>query len=418
MTQDPAIIVRDLWKTFEVTADRRSTAKERFVRGKSRSKRTFTALENVSFEVPRGSTFGLVGHNGSGKSTMLKILAGVYRQSSGTALVSGRVDALLELGAGFHGELTGRENIYLNGAILGRTKKQIEESVDWIIDFADIGDFIDVPVKIYSSGMTVRLGFAAAVAVDPEILIVDEIIAVGDEDFQRKCFDHLYELRRKGTTIALVTHSLALARELCDEAVWLDHGKMQMIGEVDDVVTSYIARVNEIENDRRQSTKEPGNANADLGAIRQGSGEARMTSVELFDAEGNEVNFVHPGQDVTIRINITSRTELRNVEVGLAIVHESGLFLAGPNSRIGGVLYTIPEGESFVDFRINPLIIQPGTYSISTALLDGGHTYDYSDREAEFIVRSDSVGDEVGLVKVTGDWSPAISTALRGKKEA
>lgn len=240
-----AIEVSNVTKTFTMHADRRDTFKERFVRGRSQHKQEFRALDSVSFKIKKGTTFGLIGHNGSGKSTMLKMLAGVYRPTDGEIMVSDKVDALLELGAGFHGELTGRENIYLNGAILGRSRKQIEESIDWIIDYADIGHFIDEPVKVYSSGMTVRLGFAVAVAIRPTILIVDEIIAVGDEEFQRKCFDYMRELRHSGTTIALVTHSLSLAQEMCDEVVWLDHGKVKQVGPADDVVSAYLRAVNE-----------------------------------------------------------------------------------------------------------------------------------------------------------------------------
>ncbi len=249
----PAISVENVSKTFVLHSERRDSVKERFVRGGSKGKQLFRALEDVSFEVPRGSTFGLIGHNGSGKSTMLKVLAGVYRPNAGRVMVDGRVSALLELGAGFHGELSGRENIYLNGAILGLGKRQIEQSIDRIIDFAGLDEFIDSPVKVYSSGMYVRLGFAVAVTLDPEILIVDEIIAVGDEEFQRKCFDYLFELRKKGTTIALVTHSLGLAAELCDSAVWLDHGRARQVGDVRSVIDSYLASVNEKEAARREA---------------------------------------------------------------------------------------------------------------------------------------------------------------------
>lgn len=246
-----AIEVEHVSKTFTMHADRRDSLKERFVRGSSRDSHVFRALDDVSFRVRKGTTFGLIGHNGSGKSTMLKILAGVYRPTKGEVSVSSKVDALLEVGAGFHGELTGRENIYLNGSILGRSRRQIDESLDWIIEFADIGDFIDEPVKVYSSGMTVRLGFATAVAIKPTILIVDEIIAVGDEEFQRKCFDLMRELRDRGTTIALVTHSLSLATEMCDEIVWLDHGRVQMVGTADKVVSAYLTAVNEKEARKR-----------------------------------------------------------------------------------------------------------------------------------------------------------------------
>ena len=213
---EPAISVDHVSKRFRFRDEKRDSIKEIFVKGRGGRQRDFLAVDDVSFNIESGKTFGLVGHNGSGKSTMLKLLAGVYRPTSGLIRVNGAVSALIELGAGFHGELTGRENIYLNGAIIGLSKHQIEQSVDEIVDFADIGPFIDVPVKVYSSGMYVRLGFAIAVVMNPEILIVDEIIAVGDEQFQRKCFDYIYKLRREGSTIALVTHALGIARELCD----------------------------------------------------------------------------------------------------------------------------------------------------------------------------------------------------------
>ncbi len=240
-----AIRAENLSKRFWLHTDRRTALKERLVRGRAPAGREFWAVRDASFEIEQGSTFGLLGHNGSGKSTTLKVLAGIYRPTSGRVFVNGRVSALLELGAGFHGELTGRENIRLNGAILGMSRRQIDSAMEGIIDFAGIGDFIDSPVKVYSSGMFVRLGFAIAVSLDPEILIVDEVIAVGDEEFQRKCFDHLFELRKRGTTIVLVTHALSLIQDLCDRAAWLDHGLVREIGPARETVDSYLRDVNE-----------------------------------------------------------------------------------------------------------------------------------------------------------------------------
>jgi lipopolysaccharide transport system ATP-binding protein len=411
----PAIRVQNVTKTFTIHNEKRDTVKERFVRGGAKGRHTFTALDDVSFEVPRGSTFGLIGHNGSGKSTMLKVLAGVYRPNGGQVLVDGRVSALLELGAGFHGELTGRENIYLNGSILGLSKKQIERSIDEIIEFADIGEFIDSPVKVYSSGMYVRLGFAVAVTLDPEILIVDEIIAVGDEEFQRKCFDYLFELRRRGTTIVLVTHSLGLAADLCDNAIWLDHGKTRMVGDVRDVIDGYLASVNAKEADRRREAEAAGNDHEVLAPVpRQGSGEVRMTKVEIFGPAGSEVPFVSPGEEVTVRIHVHAREQVDGVEVGLAFVHEGGMTLAGPNSGQERRSYDFASGASFVDFHLAALPIQPGTFSLSTSLISKGHTYDYADREVEFIVRADRAVTEPGLTRILGRWSPAASIAVKG----
>lgn len=405
---DAAIRVQNVSKTFVLHNERRNSVKERFVRGGARGRHTFRALDDVSFEVPRGTTFGLIGHNGSGKSTMLKVLAGVYRPNAGQVLVDGRVSALLELGAGFHGELTGRENVFLNGSILGLTRKQIERSIDKIIDFAGLGEFIDSPVKVYSSGMYVRLGFAVAVTLDPEILIVDEIIAVGDEEFQRKCFDYLFDLRRKGTTIVLVTHSLGLAAELCDGAIWLDHGTTKMVGDVRPVIDGYLAAVNQKEEERRQAEAErEGTVLAPVP--RQGSGEVRMTGVEVLGPQGRPVHIVSPGEPCTLRIHVQAREAVREVEVGLAFIHETGATVAGPNSGQDARSYDFPVGASFVDFHLDSLPIQPGTFAVSTSLITKGHTYDYSDRESPFVVRAESASTEPGFVRIVGRWSAAAS---------
>lgn len=247
VTLELAVNMQRVSKEFLVHREARNSLKERFVRGKPQGTNRFKAVDDVSFAIPKGACFGLVGHNGSGKSTVLKMLAGIYLPTGGAITVNGRVSALLELGAGFHPELTGRENIRLNGAILGYTKTQIEAAFDDIIDFAGIGQFIDSPVKVYSSGMYVRLGFAVAVMMEPEILLLDEIIAVGDEEFQRKCLEHLFALRQRGVTIVLVTHSMELAQELCDQAIWLDHGRVRSVGEVGEIIASYLASVNQRE---------------------------------------------------------------------------------------------------------------------------------------------------------------------------
>jgi lipopolysaccharide transport system ATP-binding protein len=411
---ESAIRVQNVSKTFVLHNERRDSAKERFVRGAAKGKHTFHALDDVSFEVPRGTTFGLIGHNGSGKSTMLKVLAGVYRPNAGQVLVNGRVSALLELGAGFHGELTGRENIFLNGSILGLTRKQIERSIGKIIDFAGLGEFIDSPVKVYSSGMYVRLGFAVAVTLDPEILIVDEIIAVGDEEFQRKCFDYLFELRRKGTTIVLVTHSLGLAAELCDGAIWLDHGTTKMVGEVRGVIDGYLASVNKKEEERRQAEAEAeGNVLAPVP--RQGSGEVRMTGVEMLGADGRPVHIVSPGEPCTLRIHVQAREAVTGVEVGLAFIHETGATVAGPNSGQERRTYDFGVGAGFVDFHLDELPIQPGTYAVSTSLITKGHTYDYTDREVPFVVRAEHASTEPGFVRIVGRWSPAASVPVANR---
>src|SRR5215212_8258039 len=210
-----------------------------------RPNETFPALEDVSFTVPKGSTYGVIGRNGSGKSTALKLVAGITKPTTGSIRVDGRISALIELGAGFHPEISGRENVFINGIMLGLTKREIQERFDEIVDFAELREFIDAPVKTYSSGMYMRLGFAVAINVNPDVLLVDEVLAVGDEGFTHKCLDKFAEFRRRGKTILLVTHSLNLVERFCDEALWLDGGEAMIHGDPKRVVGAYLTKVEE-----------------------------------------------------------------------------------------------------------------------------------------------------------------------------
>ena len=401
----PTIFVEDVSKRFTLHTEKRNSLKERLVKGRGHANGDFWALQDVSFEVPRGTTFGLVGHNGSGKSTMLKLLAGVHRPTSGSIITDGRVSALLELGAGFHGELTGRENIYLNASILGLSRKEIDASVDRIIDFSDS------PVKVYSSGMYVRLGFSIAVAVDPEILIVDEIIAVGDEEFQRKCFDHLFELRKRGTTIVLVSHALGLMQDLCDSAVWLDHGRVKSVGEARGVVQKYLDSVNDREVETRVQQAEPAGTHARLG-----SGEVRITGVEYLDRAGSGGSVLLTGEPATFRMHYEASEDLENVTFGLGFVHESGVNVAGPNSGSDTTRRPVSSGQGRVDFQVSALALQPGVYEVSAAAVDRGHTYDYLDRAYELHVRGNA-GTEPGLTRMFGQWSAtSVNVLARGAR--
>lgn len=242
-TGEAAISVEAVSKRFRLELNRPASLKEAILRFGRREVRDFWVLRDISLQVRAGSFFGLIGHNGSGKSTLLRLIAGIHRPTSGEIRTSGRLSALLELGSGFHPDLTGRENVFLNGAMLGLSRRQMSAAMDEIVDFSGIGDQIDAPVKIYSSGMYVRLGFAVAVKVDPQILLVDEVIAVGDEQFQQKCLHHMERLRAAGTTVLVVSHDSALVRRLCDSAAWLDHGRLLLKGDPDTVVGAYLEHV-------------------------------------------------------------------------------------------------------------------------------------------------------------------------------
>ncbi|WP_460936100.1 ABC transporter ATP-binding protein [Phycicoccus ginsengisoli] len=391
-------------KRFILHTEKRNSLKERLVRGSGKTDGEFWALRDVSFDVERGTTFGLVGHNGSGKSTMLKLLAGVHRPTSGRVATTGRLSALLELGAGFHGELTGRENIYLNGAILGLSRRQIEASMDQIVDFAGIGDFIDSPVKVYSSGMYVRLGFSIAVTIEPELLIVDEIIAVGDEEFQRKCFDHLFELRKRGTTIILVSHALGLVQDLCDQAVWLDHGHMAALGDSRDVVQQYLDAVNTSEAAAADAAGVVEAPEVPGAHARLGSGEVRITAVEYLDGSGAATPVLLTGEPAGFRLHYEAKEPLRDVVFGLGFHHESGVIVAGPNSGVGEPVVPELQERGTVDFTVPRLSLQPGVYELSAAAVYRGHTYDYIDRGYELRVRGVPSG-EPGLTRMFGAWT-------------
>ena len=395
---DIAIRAEHLSKKFTLHSERRLGLKERVVRGRSPQSRDFWALRDASFEVPRGQMFGIIGHNGSGKSTALKVIAGIYRPTSGHVTVAGRMSALLELGAGFHPELTGRENIALNGSILGMSKRQIAEQTDEIVEFSGLERFIDAPVKTYSSGMYVRLGFAIAVKVDPEILVIDEVIAVGDEDFQRRCFDYISDLRARGSTIVIVTHSMGVVTDRCDAAMWLDHGEVQRIGPAREVVDAYLEKVNEQESARTAAA-----TGQQRPALRRGSGEVRVVGYELLDSEGTPTSFLVSNRPATVRLHYRCTEALDECVFGIGVFTESDVNVTGPNSgRSGG--RTVKPGEGYIDFHMPQVLLAPDTYKFSTAVVRHGDFIDLLDRKFTLKVRGASSG-EPGLVTTPGQWA-------------
>lgn len=413
--EQPAVSVRDVSKRFKLHRDRRTSLKERFVKRSGGRYDEFWALRDITLDVAPGSTYGLIGQNGSGKSTLLKLMAGIHRPTSGVVTHRGRVSALLELGAGFHPELSGRDNIQLNGSILGLSRRQIAVALDAIVAFSGIEpQFIDSPVKVYSSGMYVRLGFSIAVNLDPEILIIDEIIAVGDEEFQRRCFDHLAELRRRGVTIVFVSHSLPLVQQLCDRAAWLEHGRLVAEGPVQEVVDAYLARVNAAEQARGGTP-----ADASTGAGRRGSREVEITGVDLLGPDAEEPRTTHvTGERLTIRIRYVAHGRVDRPVFGVGLHSESGAHLAGPNSMHGGITIDAVEGAGHVDYTLDELPLLPGTYLVSAAVVDATllHVYDYRDRAYSLTVRPGSAAEQQGLVLLAARWQQPV--AERGKQEA
>jgi lipopolysaccharide transport system ATP-binding protein len=410
-----ALSVEGVSKRFRLYADRKTSLKEAFTVRRRRDRyKEFWALRDVSLDIPRGSTYALIGHNGSGKSTLLKLMAGIHRPTTGSIVSTGRISALLELGAGFHPELSGRDNIYLNGSILGMTRRQIDVALERIVDFSGLQDFIDTPVKVYSSGMYVRLGFSIAINLDPEILLIDEIIAVGDEEFQRRCFDHLYTLRRRGVTIVFVSHSLPLVQTLCDRAVWLDHGRIMREGSALEIADAYLAQVNAAERSRLHDDEADGDLElAEVG--RRGTQEASVTGVEFLDDAGRPTLVATPGLPLTIRLHYRTSEAIDDPVFGVGFHTEAGVHLSGPNTKLAGRHIGRLCGAGYIDYRLDRLPFNPGQYLVSAAIVDDGmlHVFDYRDRAFALHVQPGRGSPPQGLLDLAGKWSgPAGGPAL------
>ena len=376
-------------------------------RGNGR-KEEFWALWDVDFTVEKGEMVGLIGPNGAGKSTVLKLISRIIEPTSGQIAVNGRLSALLELGAGFHPDLTGRENIYLNGSILGLSRTQIRRRLDDIIAFAELERFIDVPVKHYSSGMYVRLGFSVAVHTDPEILLVDEVLAVGDATFQRKCLERIDDLRRQGVTVLFVSHSADAVRSLCSRALWLEEGRLVADDTAEAVVRRYLAY---------SWAGEEGSLKSDERDDRRwGSGEVQIVKVRLLGGGGREKQQFHVGERLTVEIHYRAGKRVERPVFGLAIHRGDGAHITGPNTQFAG--YEIPwiEGEGVVQYTVSSLPLLEGTYYVSVAAYNWEDTemYDYHDRLYPFRVLP-SEGERYGIVTLKGEWEVEIERGARVK---
>ena len=413
----------DVGKRFRLFADRRTNLKEVFTQRRRQTRyEEFWAFDVVSLDDPQGVD---VRARRAQRLRQVDAAEADRRHppaDRGHHHLDGRISALLELGAGFHPELSGRDNIYLNGAILGMSRKRIDAAIDEIIEFSGIGHFVDVPVKVYSSGMYVRLGFAIAVTLDPEILVIDEIIAVGDEEFQRRCFDYLHKLRSRGVTIVFVTHSMGLVQQLCDSAAWLENGQIKIVGTADEVVNAYIDTVNAAESSRLSD--EIANAevqgdgadglHAALAPSRvgrskvhdRGTGEVTIDRLEFIDRLGQTRTTAIAGDPLTVRVHYAVTTPTEDVVFGLGFQHDNGTLVAGPNMRTSGAKAISAVGDGYVDYRIDPLPLNPGTYDISAAVVDVSllHHYDHWIDAAKLSVQPGHGAVQAGLVALPGEW--------------
>jgi lipopolysaccharide transport system ATP-binding protein len=432
-----AIEVRHVSKVYRRYGRRRqfATLKSAILSGSFvsdlRADETFEALNDVSFDVAAGRTYGIIGRNGSGKSTMLKLVAGITRPTSGTVTVNGRISALIELGAGFHPEISGRENVFINGIMLGLTKREISRRFDEIVEFAELEDFIDAPVKTYSSGMYMRLGFAVAIHVDPDVLLVDEVLAVGDEGFTHKCLDKFSDFRRRGKTVLLVTHSLGLVERFCDEALWLDGGKVRTTGDPRRVVGAYVTAVEKGEEAQlaaedaraRDAVAQPGADSAagkpddpvevatdatphDMflaSAGRWGSREVEIADVTLIGDAGEAGHIFHSGSKLTVRLSVRAREPITDFVFGFGLFNADGVCCYGTNTDLDELVPQQIAGEGQVDFVVDSLDLTEGTYKIDVAVHKrDGYPYDYHRLLYTFRVKSRT--KDVGIYRPPHRW--------------
>lgn len=363
-----AVQIDDVSKHFKLYHQNARSMKERAIHFGRTEYEEFWALKNVSIDIDQGSTFGLLGHNGSGKSTLLKCVAGILRPTSGRILKRGRTAALLELGSGFHPDLTGRENIFLNGSILGLTKPEIERIFDDVVAFSEIGRFIDNQVKYYSSGMYARLAFALAVHVDPELVVIDEVLAVGDEAFQRKCMRRIKQFQREGRTIVLVTHAADVVRQICDHAAVLDHGELVYMGTPADAVKAF----RESLRNRGIALPEEAQRLTDAELDWKHNKKLHFTSVRVLNAEGNPVSTLRPRDACTIEVSYDTTEPLDDVVVAFHLSNSEGDMLMATNTLMLGARTDGFDGPGQVVFRIDQLGLGDGIYPLQI----GAHSKD------------------------------------------
>jgi ABC-type polysaccharide/polyol phosphate transport system ATPase subunit len=412
-----------------------------------------TAVDDISLQIENGQTFGLIGENGSGKSTILKMVAGIAKPSSGRISVKGKISALIELGAGFHPEISGRENVYINGIMLGLTRNEIKQKFDEIVRFAELEEFIEAPVKTYSSGMYMRLGFSIAINVNPEVLLIDEVLAVGDAAFVPKCLDKIDDFRRRKKTILFVSHDLSTVAKICNKVAWLKNGKIRMIDEPKRVVDAYMQDVTEEQEAEFRERKEdvavavaavsaappaetpaiapaeapaepasptPGPATAAVDDGRRerrwGKREVEIRKVVLRNVRGEEKHVFHPGDGLTVEMEISAKEPVKNFVFGIGMFNSMGVLVYGTNTQLEEYESVGFSGEGRVACRIEKLNLINGTYYLDVAVHKrDGYPYDYHQNMYSFLVSS-MIRDE-GVARLPHAWefSPGIEINLSAK---
>jgi len=382
-----AVEINDISKMFKLYHENVRSLKEKVLFFNKRGYEEFWALKDIDIQVPEGETLGIIGANGSGKSTLLKLATKILYPTTGKVVTNGSIAALLELGAGFQPDLTGRENVYLNASILGFSKKDVDKRFDDIVVFAEMERFIDNHVRNYSSGMYIRLGFAVAISVDPDILIIDEVLAVGDEAFQRKCIERIEDIQEAGKTIIFVTHNVEMTKEICTRVVMLDHGVIVKEGKPREVVNFYHQAMEVDESERSE----------------RGSRQMEVLGVALLNEKDEPVNEFDTGEDMKIRVAYRANEPIDDPVFGFSIDDYRGFTAYGTNTRLKGLELGTVEGEGFVQFDLKSLPMLEGRYLVSVAIhsRDESIVYHWLDRFYPFDMHSDI--EDVGLLYIPSD---------------
>jgi lipopolysaccharide transport system ATP-binding protein len=404
---ESALIVKSVSKLFRrPDPNRPHTLQEWLVRGLRRRQtgEQFWALREVSFTIPPGRMVGLIGHNGAGKSTLLRLIGGIGRAESGEIVVNGRIGALLDLGSGLNDDLTGRENVYLNGVIGGLTRRQVTDRFDDIVNFAELAAVIDASLRTYSTGMKMRLAFAVAVHIDPDILLIDEVLAVGDIAFQRKCMERIAQFRQQGCTILLVTHDASVVRELCDEAIWLENGRIAAHGRADLVVADYVAAMAS-ETQRRTPTptaEETGPLR--LNETRFGSQEMVIEAVTLLAENGRIANSVRPGEGLTVRIAYDAPQPIASPHFSASITTGDGTICCDLNTAQAGLTLPMLQGKGQIDLHIERLELAGGCYYVDVGVHETNWAYAYDYHWHVYSFDVPTVPGELGLIRPSHRW--------------
>lgn len=395
MFSEFAIRATSLSKSYQLYDKPHDRLKQAIWRGKRQFYHEVSVLNHVSFEIMHGGTLGIIGRNGAGKSTLLQLICGTLNPSQGSIEVYGRVAALLELGAGFNPEFTGRENVYMNAAINGLSQDQIDAKFEEIADFADIGEYIEQPVKTYSSGMYVRLAFATATSINPDILIIDEALSVGDQAFQKKCVDRMMRFREEGKTILFCSHSMYLVKELCDQTLWLNNGCMQAFGDSAEVISAYLAYLEAEQADTELSSPSK--------AAQSISPEVVIDSITMTDTDGNAIKKVDLFQSVVIRITTKRMGGPIEGHLGIAIIKPDGQLVFGTTTKESGLAAISFEGEQITELVIPSLPLLSGTYAIKGLSVDNFSLCVYHEVISDtFTISSDK--PQLGVLWIEHEW--------------